>query len=222
MLSSTVEDYVKRLFFEQAAAGEGQMVPMGKLAAAMSVTPGTATSMGKTLADLGLAEYEPRMGVRLSPEGEKLALKMLRRHRLIERLLVDILGLDWSEVHEEAEQLEHVISDKVLDRIDALLGHPTSDPHGDPIPTAKGHMAQPAATSLAECAVEMPLRIARVVDQDPLFLQFAHRHGLTPGAIVTVTQRDDIAAAVTLLREAQPELFTLGTHAAAKIMVEPA
>ncbi len=222
MPSSTVEDYVKQLFFEQAAAGAGQMVPMGKLATAMNVTPGTATSMGKTLADLGLADYEPRAGVRLSPEGEQLALKMLRRHRLIERLLVDILGLDWSEVHDEAEQLEHAISDKVLDRIDALLGHPTSDPHGDPIPTAKGHMVQVVLLSLAECPTESPQRIARVVDQDPLFLQFAHRHGLTPGAVVTVTRRDDIAGAVTLDSTHESAPISLGTQAAEKFMVEPA
>jgi DtxR family Mn-dependent transcriptional regulator len=196
------------------------MVPMGKLASAMSVTPGTATSMGKTLADLGLADYEPRTGVRLSPMGEKLALKMLRRHRLIERLLVDLLGLDWSEVHEEAEQLEHAISDKVLERIDALLGHPTADPHGDPIPTAKGQLAHSQCTNLMECPMDTPQRIARVVDQDPLFLQFAHRHGLTPGAIVTVTARDAIADAATLTSDQDRAPFTLGASAAQKIMVE--
>src|SRR6476620_7329433 len=108
---------------------------MGRLAAAMGVVPGTATTMVKTLADSGLVTYEPRSGTRLTAGGEKLALHVLRRHRLVEPFLVKTLGLDWSEVHEEAEELEHAISDKVLHRIDQLLGHPTTDPHGDPIPT---------------------------------------------------------------------------------------
>src|SRR6185503_20361208 len=102
---------------------------------AMNVAPGTATAMVKTLAESGLVDYEPRGGVRLTTKGEKLALHVLRRHRLVELFLVEALGLDWSEVDEEAEELEHAISDKVLGRIDKALGHPQVDPHGDPIPT---------------------------------------------------------------------------------------
>src|SRR3954468_10456586 len=134
MPSSTVENYLKTLYAEQQAAG-GDLVPMGALAAAMNVAPGTATAMVKALADAGLADYEPRGGVRLTAKGEKLALHVLRRHRLGGLFLVEVLGLDWSEVDEEAEELEHAISDKVLDRIDALLKFPQVDPHGDPIPT---------------------------------------------------------------------------------------
>src|SRR5438067_4637292 len=119
----------------------------------MGVVPGTVTTMVKALSDSGLVDYEPRAGLRLTRGGEQLALHVLRRHRLVELFLVKILGLDWSEVHEEAEELEHAISDKVLERIDALLGHPRVDPHGDPIPSAKGQVADAPLTSLAECQI---------------------------------------------------------------------
>src|SRR3954469_25206478 len=149
MATSTVEDYLKALY-EQQVGGEA-LVPMGALASAMNVAPGTATAMVKTLADAGLVDYEPRGGVRLSAKGEKLALHVLRRHRLVELFLVEVLGLDWSEVDEEAEELEHAISDKVLVKIDALLKFPKVDPHGDPIPTSKGKIARRAMISLADC-----------------------------------------------------------------------
>src|SRR6476646_10653692 len=139
MPSSTVENYVKQIYLEQQAAGAG-LVPMGKLAAAMGVVPGTATSMIKALADSGLVEYEPRGGVRLTHGGEQLALHVLRRHRLVELFLVKVVGLDWSEVHADAEELEHAISDKVMEKIDTLLGRPSVDPHGDPIPLPNGHV----------------------------------------------------------------------------------
>src|SRR5215471_11725921 len=134
MASSTVENYLKQLYLEQQVTNN-RLVSMGRLAALLNVVPGTATSMIKTLADSGLVSYEPRSGVRLTTGGEQLALHVLRRHRLVELFLVKVLGLDWSEVHAEAEELEHAISDKVLEKIDGLLGHPSADPHGDPIPT---------------------------------------------------------------------------------------
>ncbi len=121
MPTSTVENYLKQIYIDQPT-DEATMMPMGRLASAVGVTPGTATAMIKTMTESDLVVYEPRTGVRLSPEGESLALQVLRRHRLVELWLVKILGLDWSEVHEEAEVLEHAISDKVLARIDALRG----------------------------------------------------------------------------------------------------
>src|SRR5438067_5037004 len=152
MASITVENYLKQLYLEQQNASE-ELVPMGKLASAMGVVPGTATSMVKALADSGLVAYEPRFGAKLTRGGEQLALHVLRRHRLVELFLVKVLGLDWSEVHDEAEELEHAISEKVLERIDALLNHPSVDPHGDPIPSAKGQVADAPLTSLAECQI---------------------------------------------------------------------
>src|SRR5271170_3940973 len=149
MASSTVEDYLKQLYLEQLSS-DADLVSTGRLASAMGVVPGTATSMVKALADSGLVSYEPRDGVRLTASGQQLALHVLRRHRLVELFLVKVLGLDWSVVHEEADELEHAISDRVLERIDELLGHPTTDPHGDPIPNTKGHVHEPRRLSLAE------------------------------------------------------------------------
>src|SRR5437764_14428083 len=142
MPSSTVENYLKQIYLEQQHAPQ-ELVAMGRLASAMAVVPGTATTMVKALADSGLVEYEPRGGVRLTRGGEQLALHVLRRHRLVELFLVKVVGLDWSEVHVEAEELEHAISEKVLEKIDALLGHPSVDPHGDPIPSPQGKMPAP-------------------------------------------------------------------------------
>ena len=217
-LSSTVEDYLKHLYAEQVDAG-GHLLPMGKLAQALGVTPGTATTMVKALADNGLVKYEPRDGVRLTAAGERHALNVIRRHRLVELFLVRELGLDWSEVHEEAEELEHAISDKVLDKIDALLGHPQFDPHGDPIPGAKGQLASTALKSLAECELHKPLRIARVTGQDAGFLQTLDRLGLTPNKQVVVEARDIQADSVTIRPKGQ-SVTTLGTAAASKILVE--
>jgi DtxR family Mn-dependent transcriptional regulator len=222
MPSSTVEDYVKQIYLEQLAAGEGgALVSMGRLAGAMGVVPGTATAMIKALADAGLVEYEPRGGARLTRGGERLALHVLRRHRLVELFLVKVLGLDWSEVHDEAEELEHAISDKVLERIDATLGRPSVDPHGDPIPPAKGKLAAQRYASLADCEMGRPVRVARVIDQDSAFLQFVERCGLMPGVTVAVEVRDALADAVWV-RPGDRRPVTLGTAAAAKILVEDA
>ena len=220
MATTTVENYLKQLYLEQR--GTADLVPMGRLAAAMNVVPGTATSMVKTLADAGLVDYEPRGGVRLTERGERLALHVLRRHRLVELFLVQVLGLDWSEVHEEAEELEHVISDKVLERIDTLLGHPRTDPHGDPIPPPSGHHSESLGESLATCAVGQQLRVTRILAQDRPFLQLIERRGLRPGAAVTVTHREPAADSVDLRVNDDGSVTTLGAAAAAKVLVGPA
>jgi DtxR family Mn-dependent transcriptional regulator len=218
MASITVENYLKQLYLEQQTAAE-ELVAMGKLASAMGVVPGTATSMVKALADSGLVSYEPRFGARLTKGGEQLALHVLRRHRLVELFLVKVLGLDWSEVHDEAEELEHAISEKVLERIDKLLGHPSVDPHGDPIPTAKGKVSEERLVALPEAETGARTKIARVVDQDARFLQFLDRAGLRPGVMVTVSARDENADSISVKVEGRAAL-TLGTAAAMKILVE--
>jgi DtxR family transcriptional regulator, Mn-dependent transcriptional regulator len=218
MATSTVENYLKALYDEQQSAGGG-LVATGAVAASMNVTPGTATAMVKALAESGLVDYEPRGGVRLSSKGEKLALHVLRRHRLVELFLVDVLGLDWSEVDVEAEVLEHAISDKVLAKIDELLKYPQVDPHGDPIPSSKGKLPSRTLASLVECDLGTPVRVARVMDQNPAFLQFVDRHHLKPGTELIVRHREAIADAVAITSKNHPAL-TLGTSAAAKILVE--
>ena len=218
MASITVENYLKQLYLEQQRV-PGELVSMGRLAVAMDVVPGTVTTMVKALADSGLVDYEPRGGVKLTRGGEQLALHVLRRHRLVELFLVKVLGLDWSEVHGEADNLEHAISDKVLEKIDQLLGQPSVDPHGDPIPTAKGKLADTHLDSLADCKLNCAFRVSRVLDQEPGFLQFVDRCGLVPGVTVKVESRDIQSDAVSLRPDGRP-VVTLGTTAAAKILVE--
>ena len=220
MASTTVENYLKQLYLEQQALAGGELVPMGRLAAAMTVTTGTATTMVKALAEANLVAYEPRTGVRLTRAGEQLALHVLRRHRLVELFLVEVLGLDWSEVHDEAEHLEHAVSDKVLERMDALLNYPAVDPHGDPIPTAKGKVSSPRLRTLAQVEPGTSARISRIADQEAAFLQFLRRAGLTPGVEVGVEARDAQADQVKVRLGGKP--VTLGTAAAAKILVEEA
>lgn len=222
LASQTVENYLKSIYLAEAAlTGDRALVPMGQLASALSVTPGTATTMVKALADSGLAHYEPYAGVRLTPAGEKLASMVLRRHRLIELFLVKVLGMSWAEVHDEAEHLEHAVSERLIDRIDEMLGRPTVDPHGDPIPTAEGHVAETDALDLLSCPTGVPMRVTRVIDQDPQFLHFVEASSLKPGAQIIVDGRDDVADRVSL-RYTDGRVTTVGTRAAAKILVSPA
>lgn len=218
MASSTVEEYVKTLYLIHWASGSSTTVPVGRLAAAMGVVPGTATSMAKALAEAGLVEYESRSGVQLSTKGEQLALHILRRHRLLELFLVDVLGLDWSVVHEEADRLEHAVSDRVLEKIDLFLGHPTVDPHGDPIPTSQGKLDEPERTSLADCEIGVAQQVMRVLNQNIAFLQFIERQGLRPGAVVTVEKREAAADAITILVP-EREPVSLSLAVATQILV---
>src|SRR5215469_13510278 len=150
--SSTVENYLKAIHQGQSALPEAErLVPMGSVASALGVTPGTATTMVKALAESGLAEYEPYSGVRLTRAGQKLAGLVLRRHRLVELFLVQVMGMSWAEVHEEAEQLEHVVSERLIERIDEMLGRPTRDPHGDPIPNPDGALPPRDIETLLTC-----------------------------------------------------------------------
>ena len=218
MASSTVENYLKRLCVEQQH-NNGKIVSMGRLAETMDVSPGTATSMVKVLAKSGLVNYEPRSGSRLTAKGRRLALHVLRRHRLVELFLVQVLGLDWSEIHEEAERLEHAVSDKVLGRIDQFLGFPSVDPHGDPIPSATGEFAKRQLNSLSDCKTGERIRIARVLDQNTSFLKLVNQYALVPGTLVVVTNRDALADAITLDPDGSQRV-TLGLSAASKISVE--
>ena len=141
--SHTVENYLKAIFQAQMALPQEQLVQMGHLASALGVVPGTATTMVKALSESGLVRYEPYAGVRLTPAGEKLAARVLRRHRLVELFLVQVMGMSWAEVHDEAENLEHAVSDQLVERMDEMLGRPSVDPHGDPIPGPEGHVSRP-------------------------------------------------------------------------------
>lgn len=218
--SSTVENYLKAIYHGQVTLAAGaRLVPMGQVAAALGVTPGTATTMVKALAEAGLVEYEPYSGVRLTAHGEKLAALVLRRHRLVELFLVQVMGMSWDEVHEDAEQLEHVVSDRLIERIDEMLGRPAHDPHGDPIPGPEGTLPAHHHDSLLTCPVATPLRVMRIADQDPAFLRFVERNSLKPGQVVEVEARDTAADAVRLAIDGGAAI-TIGTRAASKLLVE--
>lgn len=217
--SSTVENYLKAIYVAETALDPEALVPMGQLASALDVVPGTATTMVKTLAESGLVRYEPYVGVRLTPAGTRLAALVLRRHRLVELFLVQVMGMSWAEVHDEAEHLEHAVSDRLIARMDEMLGYPSVDPHGDPIPTADGGVAERAYDTLLDCPVGAPLRVARVADQDAAFLRFIEQHDLKPGQDIEVIQRDPSADAV-VLRGHRDRLVTLGSRAASKVLVD--
>lgn len=217
MATSTVENYIKQIYVEQQRA-PADLVPLGKLAGAVGVVPGTVTTMIRTLAEAGLVRYEPRIGCSLTEAGEKLALHVLRRHRLVELFLVKVLGYDWSEVHDEAEELEHVVSDKLLERIDQLLGRPSVDPHGDPIPDAQGQLPHLPMRPLSECVDGEKLRIERVNNQDPRFLKMIDELGLTPGTNHSLCRNDRIAGTLTLENDAG-DRRVVGSKAAEAIFV---
>ncbi len=217
--SSTVENYLKAIYAAETRLPPDALVPMGQLAAALDVVPGTATTMVKTLAESGLVHYEPYAGVRLTPAGAKLAALVLRRHRLIELFLVQVMGMSWADVHDEAEHLEHAVSDRLIARMDEMLGYPSVDPHGDPIPGADGDVPDHAYPSLAECPANVPLRVVRVADQDAAFLRFIEERGLKPGQDVTVVEREPSADAV-VLRTGDGREVTLGSRAASKVQVD--
>jgi DtxR family Mn-dependent transcriptional regulator len=187
--SLTVENYLKTIF-QLDPTGEGS-VSTGKIAEAMGVSPGTVTSMLKTLADGNLAAYRPYEGVSLTPAGRGLALRVIRRHRLIELFLARTLDLTWDEVHEEAEHMEHAVSDRLIDRIDEFLGFPKSDPHGDPIPTAEGAIVERGTVSLAHCDDGQAFRIVRVLEQSPEFLRELADSGIGIGVSGQIHESHD-------------------------------
>lgn len=217
MATSTVEDYLKCILV-QGQENPGNLVSMGQIGSALSVAPGTVTSMVKALSKSGLVTYEPYSGVELTPAGRDLATHVLRRHRLIELFLVEVIGVDWSEVHAEAELLEHAVSDRLIDRMDEMLGRPSADPHGDPIPDARGRLEELRAASLLGCPLATAMRVARVTDQSPEFLQLAEREGLTPGSKLTVASRDEAAGTVMVESESGGKV-SLGFSAASRIQV---
>ena len=219
MTTLTVENYLKTTLLTGLKTGS-DWITTGQLATAMSVAPGTVTAMLKTLAELGLADYRPYEGVRLTNSGRDVALKMLRRHRLIELFLVKTLNLNWDQVHEEAENMEHAVSDHLVDRMDEFLGRPVVDPHGDPIPSAdgamRGHSVQ--AVPLATVPSGLKIRVVRVTDQEGDFLRFLRESGFSLHKECQVVYNRPEAGIVTT--EIDGRQVTLGHPAANQILVE--
>jgi DtxR family Mn-dependent transcriptional regulator len=217
--SLTVENYVKAIY--QICSASGKAAATGQIAATLGVSPGTVTSMLKTLSESNLATYTPYEGVSLTTAGNALALRVVRRHRLIELFLVNTLNLTWDEVHEEAEHMEHAVSDRLIDQIDEYLGHPDADPHGDPIPKRDGSFGLPTTNrTLADCIAGEEFRLTRVIDQSPAFLRFLSSSGLPLGTSGSVVANEREAGTVTI-RVGQ-QSTTLGREAAEKVLVSRA
>ncbi len=186
-ISSAVEDYAKAIYALERAMGDA--VTTNALAARLGVTPASASGMVKRLGELGLVEHEPYRGVTLTDEGRRVALEVMRHHRLLELYLVQSLGVPWDRVHAEAEVLEHVLSDELEELIAAKLGNPTHDPHGDPIPTRELTIDEQPTQSLNDLRAGARGTFCRISDSNPDMLRFLAERGIAPGATCEVIEK---------------------------------
>jgi DtxR family Mn-dependent transcriptional regulator len=194
-LTRSVEDYLKAIY---RLSPEGRHASTSDIAHLLELSAPSVSGMVKRLSELGLLEHVPYKGVQLTDAGRHAALRMVRRHRLIEAYLVEFLGYSWDAVHAEAERLEHAVSDTLVERMAAALGHPAVDPHGDPIPAADGSIHELACTALAEVPVDQTVEIRRVVERDPERLRYLGGLGLVPGVVVTLRDRQPFGGPVTV------------------------
>lgn len=204
VLTQAVEDYLKAIFkLETGKKG----VSTTNLAASMDVSSASATNMIKRLAEMKLVDYQSYKGARLTEAGRKIALEIIRHHRLLELYLMEIMGYSWDEVHDEAEKLEHHISEQFEDKIAELLGDPTHDPHGDPIPTKDGIMPEMKEQPLVQAEENHSYIIGRVKDQDPERLRYLEKEGLLPGVHLTITEKAPFNGPLTLQIEGEQKII---------------
>jgi DtxR family Mn-dependent transcriptional regulator len=195
-ISNAVQDYAKAIWsLAQRSAGP---VSTSAIAERLEVSPASASAMVKRLESMGLAKREPYHGVRLTRAGERVALEVLRHHRLLELYLAEALGMSWDRVHEEAEVLEHAISPELSELIAAKLGNPTHDPHGDPIPTANGEIDEMPTRALAELGPGDRGRFTRVSDSNPDMLRYLSERGIAPGAELECVGREPFGGPLTV------------------------
>ena len=214
-LSAAAQDYLKTIY---QLARDGAPVTTQALADSLGVAAPSATAMVKKLAALNLARHEPYRGVELTPAGERIALEMIRHHRLIETYLAEVLGVSWDKVHDEAERWEHVLSEEVEAKMAEALNHPSHDPHGAPIPTVNGEIAHDDWAPLAQMQAGARVTVRRVEDESAELLRHLSEVGLVPGASVEVL-RAAPAEGVLQLR-VSGENRTLGIMPATAIFVE--
>lgn len=212
-LSQSVEDYLKAIFVLQV---EGDTASTTNIAKALDVSSASVTNMLKKLAKMNLLEHESYKGAKLTGTGKKIALEILRHHRLLELYLKEVMGYSWDEVHDEAEKLEHHISEQFEDRIAELLNHPTHDPHGDPIPSKEGVMPFMAQLSIAEADFDTDYLIGRVKDQDPELLRYLESLGIIPGVKIQITEMAPFQGPIKVLLEGEKEL-ALGHAVASEV-----
>lgn len=195
-LTQSVEDYLKAIY---RLSLNGQPAATSEIAQHLALAAPSVSGMIKRLSELGLLDHEPYKGVQLTPDGRRLALRMVRRHRILEAYLVAFLGYGWEVVHEEAERLEHAVSDALIERMANALGDPHFDPHGDPIPAADGTIAEVIYTPLSEIASGETVVVRRADTNHADRLRYIASYGLTPGARVTVIDRQPFHGPMTVI-----------------------
>ncbi|MGQ0816217.1 MAG: metal-dependent transcriptional regulator [Gemmatimonadota bacterium] len=215
-LTQNVEDYLKAIYELERA---GAPAATTDLAAQLGVAPASVTGMVRRLAEQGLLTHERYHGVRLTEHGRRGALRTLRRHRVIEAYLVEVLGYGWDEVHDEAERLEHAASDDLIDRMARAIGEPTVDPHGAPIPSREGAVNETPYLSLADLGLGSRATIMRVADEDPDLLRHIADLMLTPGSVVRVVQRAPFGGPIAL--EVDGRSVVIGPDLAERLLVQP-
>jgi len=215
--SEAVENYVKAIYSLQARHGEAASTTL--LAARLEVSPASASAMAKRLAEMGLARHRPYHGVTLTPAGEKLALEVIRHHRLLETYLAEALGMPWDRVHAEAEVLEHHISESLENLIAEKLGDPTRDPHGDPIPDRGLTLPAEDSITLADLETGRSARFTRVSDSDPEMLRYLAERGILPGAKLTVEDRQPFGGPLSV--RVGDDLHALGGRLVESMRVAP-
>ena len=212
VLSQSIEDYLKSIYILNS---EGEGASTTNIAHMLSVASASVTNMIKKLDEMGLVEYISYKGVKLTKAGEKIALEILRHHRLLELYLKEIMGYSWADVHEEAEKLEHHISEQFEDRIAEILDNPTHDPHGDPIPTKDGSLPASALLPLTKAEVGKRYTIGRVKDQDSELLRYLEGEGLIPGVEIEIIELSPFEGPVKLLMTDEEKV--VGNQVAAQI-----
>jgi DtxR family transcriptional regulator, Mn-dependent transcriptional regulator len=218
VISTAVQDYAKAIW--SLGRRDEEPVSTSAIAERLEVSPASASAMVKRLEALGLLTREPYHGVRLTRAGERVALEVLRHHRLLESYLAEALGMSWDRVHEEAEVLEHAISPELSELIAAKLGNPTHDPHGDPIPTLEGEIDEPPTRALAELRPGERGVFARVSDSDPDMLRYLAELGIAPGDQVEVAGREPFGGPLAV--RANGREYALGEQLALAMRVERA
>jgi DtxR family Mn-dependent transcriptional regulator len=194
-LTRSVEDYLKAIYH---LSSQGGFAATSGIAASLDVSPPSVSGMVKRLSETGLIEHVPYRGVQLTSQGRRAALRMIRRHRILEVYLTHALGYDWDSVHEEAERLEHAVSDTLIERMAHALGDPRYDPHGAPIPTPQGEIEEADLVPLADARVGASLELRQVATEDPARLRYLAGQGLVPGVALRVAERQPFNGPTTV------------------------
>ena len=220
-LSGPVEDYLKAIYDLERV---GEPASTNDIALRLAISPASVSGMVRRLADQGLITHEPYRGVRLTNEGRHAALRTLRRHRILECYLTEVLGFPWDRVHEEAERLEHAASEDLIERMASALGDPKQDPHGAPIPTRDGRVEEMRLVTLANALPSERLRVRRVEDDDAERLRYLAKLGIRPGSLVRILDKAPFEGPITLWVVAPGGGVTraVGVGLAAQVFVETA